>query len=70
MVKEKKVEKYEMILRYTCPVTGNQAEASGADLYFNGNEQECEVCGSHGVVYVDVKCFHCGKHHEVELNSW
>jgi hypothetical protein len=39
--------------------------------FIYSHEDECEMCGSHGRVYVDVVCPHCKKgSHEITLNEW
>jgi Zn finger protein HypA/HybF involved in hydrogenase expression len=37
---------------------------------FSHWEAECELCGSHGGLSVDVKCPGCGYTREIELRSW
>ena len=38
---------------------------------FSSSESDCELCGSHGSVSVDLKCPKCGYQHlDFELNGW
>jgi hypothetical protein len=33
-------------------------------------DDECEVCGSHGRIWVDFHCPSCKHYSEIELSSW
>lgn len=35
-----------------------------------GNEQDCEICGSHGSVTAIVTCSYCQANLTIEINSW
>jgi transposase len=41
------------------------------DIGFSARSDECELCGSHGDVTVEVRrCPNCGKSHDIEVESW
>jgi len=44
--------------------------ASELDYKIHSSESECEMCGSHGSVSVDVHCNNCNQDHEIDLKSW
>ena len=62
------VEVHAINVEFTCRETGLQRTVVNAHDFTFG-EQECELCGSHGSLEVDIKC-KCGKTHTVELKSW
>lgn len=37
----------------------------------NSSESECELCGSHGHMSIDIPtCPGCGKYHTIEVKEW
>lgn len=36
----------------------------------SSSENECETCGSHGYVELEVKCASCKKDIELDIKSW
>jgi hypothetical protein len=50
-----------------CPVLKKKVKAKFSSAY--GDSWECELCGEHGKVTMDVDC-KCGKTHTIWLNSW
>jgi hypothetical protein len=50
-----------------CPTDGHNRKV---DLeYVDATDDDCEMCGSHGHVILNVLCS-CGSAHEVCLTSW
>jgi len=46
-----------------------------ASLYIDASdvhssESECELCGSHGSMTIDIKCPQCGDYHYFTLKEW
>jgi hypothetical protein len=52
-----------------CPNKKRIVSVPLVNLSWNAHADECEICGTHGDVSVDVSC-PCGKSHEIELSSW
>lgn len=53
-------------IKVKCPSTGKSFSVPAKTLSFRGWSQECETCGSHGGVDMDIgKCPECGKTHPV-----
>lgn len=40
------------------------------DYHISSTSSECETCGSHGDVTLNVYKCECGKSHDIEINSW
>lgn len=71
MGKKKKIEftLSKVKIEFVCSQCGKQeAEVSVHD--FSASDQECELCGSHGHISVDIKCPKCKSYSEIELQSW
>jgi hypothetical protein len=64
----KTLEVHEIVIEFTCREKGLQ-RTKVSEHDFTSYDQECEICGSHGSMEVDLKC-ECGKTHCVELKSW
>ena len=62
------VEISNIMIKFYCRKSGRQSVEVSRHAFSFG-EQECEMCGSHGHLNVDVKCG-CGKTHNIELKSW
>ena len=55
-------------VEFTCSEAGKQTvDVSVHDIM--ASHQECDLCGSHGGITVDVKCA-CGDYHEIDIRSW
>lgn len=51
-----------------CPTTGEIMRIKKEQISFRGWSQECETCGSHGGVDMDIGvCPACGKTHPVTV---
>jgi len=37
---------------------------------FHGCEDECEMCGTHGRVWMNFSCPTCKEYQKIELESW
>lgn len=71
MGRKKKVEftLNQIKVDFDCSVCGKQEVVVSA-YDFHYGEQECELCGSHGSLSVDIKCPHCGSSGEIEIDSF
>ncbi len=65
---KKTVELNSMNVTFTCSEAGKQTVYVSEHDFMSLN-QECELCGSHGNITVDVKCA-CGETHSIEIKSW
>ena len=71
MARKKKIEftLSKILIEFVCSQCGKQtAEVSVHD--FSAHDDECELCGSHGDITVDVRCPECKTYGEIELQSW
>ena len=69
MVKQAKLHS----IKIRCPKTNKLVNIPGAivEMGANAADDDCEMCGSHGYVRIDIdKCPSCGKRHDIELSSW
>lgn len=42
-----------------------------SEAHFLASESECEMCGSHGEITIDVyDCPNCKKNHEIAIKEW
>jgi hypothetical protein len=56
-------------VRIYCPKLDQNVTINVKNIMAHGRSDDCEMCGSHGDVSIDVKC-KCGKRHDIELHSW
>lgn len=64
--KRKPVEIFSMSV--VCPTTGNLISVDPKMVSFRGLSQECEICGSHCTVDMDIGiCPSCGQTHPVTI---
>jgi len=68
--KKKELRKFELIIKYICPYKNKIGIAVLNEYDFDFGSQDCDLCGSHGHLSIDVKCEHCRRHHEIDLRSW
>ena len=65
-------EKTEVLgVRFRCGSCGKISTVKVIGYDFHSSESECDLCGSHGSVSVDLICLKCGYQHlDFDLNSW
>jgi hypothetical protein len=66
------VEITSITINFTCndTVQSHTINSNELDYCLHSGESECEMCGSHGNVSIDVKCENCNKIHEITLKDW
>ena len=52
-----------------CGKCGKENHLPLASVYFSASESECELCGSHGSMDVDVVCS-CGYKSTINIKDW
>ena len=60
----------ELLVKAKCSKTGKEFTVSVGQWDIYSHEQECEICGSHGEMTVDIHCPECGQTHSHVLKSW
>ena len=70
MAKSKKDETKFLSVKIHCPNLDKEVELSSDKVHYSSSESECEMCGSHGSVELQILKCECGKPHDIELNSW
>jgi len=72
MKQMKRIKKYKdaklLCLKYICPKLNK--EMTTDRIFIRSNSGECELCGSHGSIYVEILYCECGIYHEINLESW
>lgn len=59
----------KIFIEYTCD--GKEVSTEITVDSINSSESECELCGSHGHMSIDiVTCPGCGKYHTIEVKEW
>ena len=59
-----------MTVTYTCGECGEVVTKNiNPDFDLSAWQAECDMCGSHGEVYVSVDCPKCGRSHKIILQS-
>jgi hypothetical protein len=68
VVKHRTKPKLQLVeITYECRGESFKVIPSG----YSAQEQDCEMCGSHGKITVTVdRCCACGKSHHFELDTW
>jgi hypothetical protein len=69
MTKTKILESTLLSLVVLCGKCGKEFHCTPTEYDYSSYEAECELCGSHGGVYVNVTC-DCGYKAEITLKSW
>lgn len=61
------------VFKYYCSYLDKniEVEIDNKDLhnYLSSSDSECDLCGSHGDITLEVKC-ECGYYHYFEISSW
>jgi transcription elongation factor Elf1 len=70
MRKRKEIRNYQLSLNFKCPNTGKEVISVLSNDDFEFSSQDCDICGSHGYLTVNVKCYQCNKNHELYLRDW
>jgi len=60
----------ELLVKAKCSKTGKEFTVPVGIWDIYASEQECELCGSHGEMTVDIHCPECGQTHSHTLKSW
>ena len=59
----------KILIEYTCDAKAVSTEITVDNI--NSTESECELCGSHGHMSIDIPtCPACGKYHTIEVKEW
>jgi hypothetical protein len=67
---KKKAELNKLVgLKIYCEKLDKEILVDINKCYFDGGESECELCGSHGHISVDVTC-ECGNSHTITIKDW
>ncbi len=73
---KKKVAKKKKVIKATfeslkirCPKTEKIVSVPAKKVSWRGWESECDMCGGHGGVEMDITCS-CGEHHDIEVDNW
>jgi hypothetical protein len=73
MAKKKRSELLAVKVKCGCGETltfEDQCGQSLQGLSWRGSESECEICGSHGGVYLSFTCSKCKTYNEIEVYAW
>jgi len=66
----KVTEGFTITVNCICPEC-NRASDHNVDKHdFYARDDSCELCGSHGEIYIDIRCPLCKHFFEIEINSW
>jgi len=57
-------------VEYLCSKCEKTFKARISEHDISSWSQDCELCGSHGSMEIDVDCEGCGKHVSFEIRSW
>ena len=67
---KKKIELNKLVgLKIYCENLDKEILVNIDKCYFNSSESECELCGSHSYISIDVNC-ECGKEHTITIKNW
>ena len=66
----KKITVYEILCTYDCPNTGEKITVGLDEYCFKAWSGECELCGSHGDIKIELPRCSCGKIHEIVAKEW
>jgi transcription elongation factor Elf1 len=61
--------KWNIRIILTCPNTNQDVTVSAYDTV-HANQVKCELCGTHGEIYIRFNCVLCGKEHRVSISRW
>lgn len=53
-----------------CSNLNKEVKIKKENFNISSSESECELCGSHGDVTLEIFTCECGKSHEIEIKSW
>lgn len=68
MAKKPKIEATLVSIQIKCGEVTVTVPVENASFY--GSNQECEMCGSHGYVEINVTCPNCGGDHTIRVREW
>ena len=70
MTQNTALTEFTLKLYARCQQSGEHVEIDIKPSDINSSVSDCELCGSHGRIYIDFPCPQCKSYHEVELNEW
>lgn len=53
-----------------CPTLKKEISIMNDNYTINGAEWECDLCGTHGNVTLEIVKCECGKRHEILIREW
>lgn len=74
MSKTTEITNFTITIEYECPKTNQMVTKVIKNIYdleLDYSSDDCELCGSHGHIAIDINnCTSCKKHHEISVRSW
>lgn len=71
MIKKVKKRSVELTsVSFYCPNLDKEVVIQSQMLGWSAQENQCEMCGSHGSIILSVQCSCKKKRHDIEIYSW